>query len=128
MDEAARIYRAIFQEEVPETLARRFASLPDDVFPPATPDMQSRYERIMREVSDLEALEFASRRAGENRLLTHRFQLMIHLAECQPACRHCFVNSKDHTLGFAIGLVRHGLRCVYKLVRGKWLLRRYHGD
>ena len=126
--EAQKIFFAIFGGFIPERLEEQFSLVPKHVLPNITDDMQSRYDRIIAEVSDLEALELASRIRGQNLLLTVKFRLMVHLAECHPECRLHFVNRSKRALPICfLLLLIHAFRHAYKLAKGSYLLRRYHG-
>ncbi len=126
--EAQKIFFAIFGGAIPERLAEQFSFVPKHVFPNITDDMRTRYDRILAEVRDLEALELASRVWRQNLLLTVKFRLMVHLAECHPECRLHFVNRAQRALPiFLLLLLVHSLRHAYKFAKGSYLLRRYHG-
>jgi len=128
MNEAQRIFFAIFGGDIPEYLEEQFTSVPKHVLPNITDEMRSRYDSIIAEVRDLEALELASRIRSQNLLLTAKFRLMVHLAECHPECRAHFVNRRKRALPLVLSLlVAHGLRHTFKFIKGTYLLRRYHG-
>ena len=128
MNEAQRIFFAVFGGVIPERLEEQFSSVPKQVLPNATEEMRSRYDRILAEVRDLEALELASRFRRKNLLLIGKFRLMVHLAECHPECRAHFVNRRKRALPIVLSLlVAHGVRHAYKLIKGTYLLRVYHG-
>jgi len=128
MNEAQRIFAAVFGGGIPEHLEEQFTSVPKHVLRNITDEMQSRYDRIIAEVRDLEALELASRIRRQNLLLTVKFRLMVHLAECHPECRPHFVNRRKRAIPIVLSLlVTHGVRHAYKFIKGTYLLRRYHG-
>ena len=127
-NEAAKIYFAIFRGRIPDALQRQWDTVPDDLFAWATGDERITYERIVTQVRDLEAIEFAARIRGCQRLLTSRFQLMVYLAECQPQCRpHLICEYDSPWIASLLRLAVGGFISVYKLGKGLWLLRSY-GD
>lgn len=129
MTEAQRIYQAIFGRPIPSRLETQFKSVPDHVLPPIHADARSHYDRIIREVGDLEALEYASRVRGRNKLLVLKFRLLVYLAECHPENRDDFVNRDDRSLLYCVWLFgRQGLRTAWKLLKGFYLLRHYDGS
>ena len=128
MNEAQRIFFAVFGGVVPECLEEQFSSVPKHVLPNITDEMRSRYNRIIAEVRDLEALELASRIRRQNLLLTLKFRLMVHLAECHPECRPHLINHRKRALHYVLCLlVTHGIRYAYKFIKGTYLLRSYYG-
>lgn len=128
MNEAQRIFFAVFGGVIPECLEEQFSSVPKQVLPDITDEMRSGYDSIIAEVQDLEALELASRIRRQNLLLTLKFRLMVHLAECHPECRPHFVNRRKRALPIVLSLlVAHGVRHAYKFIKGTYLLRVYHG-
>lgn len=128
MNEAQRIFVAVFGGAIPEHLEEQFTSVPKHVLLNITDEMQLRYDSIIAEVRDLEALELASRIRRQNLLLTAKFRLMVHLAECHPECRAHFVNRRKRALPLILSLLlAHSARHAYKFIKGTYLLRRYHG-
>lgn len=128
MNEADRIYRALFGRPAPPEVVARFLAAPEWVFPPLDEEQRRGYQQQIAHVRDLEALELASRLRGCNLLLRLKFQLMVHLAECHPAARGALVNRRNRSVLVVLPLLGwHLARTGYKLLRGWWLLRKYHG-
>lgn len=129
MSEAAKIYHAIFRERIPTSIEEHWSSIPESVFAWTSDANRKNHEKLVANAGDLEALEFASRVRGRNRLLTLRFQLMVYIAECHPECRRHLINDRDHFfLRSACMLSANALRGVYKLMKGLWLLKRHGGQ
>lgn len=126
--EARRLFRAIFRCDPPAPFCEWFAKVPDSVFPLFTEAMWENYRRVLRRVRDLEALEYASRLLGRNRVLVHKMLLTVYLAECCPEVRRYFVNRQDLSLVATWAyLTGAKLYNFWKLIKGLLLLLRYHG-
>lgn len=127
-EEAARLFRAVFVQDPPAMFTQWFSSVPSSVFPPFDSRMWTNYFRVLSRVTDLEALEFASRLFGRNQILTYKLRLVVYLAECCPEFRSAFVNRRD--LPMVVAWAKLGwakLRTLWKLLKGLVLLARYHG-
>jgi hypothetical protein len=124
LDEAERIYRAIFRTPIPAPLKDRYDMALPILFTGSSPEENRAVERALNCVSDLEALEFAARHQKKLPQLVYRFQLMVHLAESIPANQSVFVQSRDNKIRAYFSLLWGGLRTLYKFVKGWCLLRR----
>jgi len=118
--EADRIHRALFGRAAPADLQRQYVSAMRDApvvgaFPPL--------DRLMEAGVDLEALELALRRRQPRNALTQRFQVLCYLGEVQPANYGRFVTERRRFLAGALTLGWHVVRSLFKLVKGRWLLR-----
>ena len=123
-DEAERIYRAIFRAPIPSDVRNRYYGATKILFSGFSPEEDQAFAELLRNVSDLEALEIAARRGNKIPQLVHRFQLMVHLAENLPANQRVFVNSLDRRISGFFSLVLGGVRTLYKFMKGCFLLRR----
>jgi hypothetical protein len=123
-DEAERIYRAIFRAPIPSDVRDRYCRATKTLFSGFSPEEEQAFAELLREVSDLEALEIAARQRNKIPQLVHRFQLMVHLAENLPANQRVFVNSFDRRISGFFSLGFGGVRTLYKFMKGYFLLRR----
>jgi hypothetical protein len=123
MTEARKIYFAIFRRAIPPIVAERFAAANERLERAAGPRELAEHRRIVAECADLEAAEVAGRYTGRLKLLTRKFRLMVYLAETLPENQPFFVNE---TSSFLTGLWQGfagGVRTIFKLLKGVWLLR-----
>ena len=80
-------------------------------------------QRIVEEGADIEALEFALRTRWPNNILCQKLKLLIYIAEAFPEYYLDFVNEEPRRFEGFFSLALHGLRTVYKGLKGRWLLR-----
>ena len=123
-DEADRIYRAIFHQPISSKVRDRYCRAVEKVLSDFSPEENRVFKKILRTVSDLEALELAARRQNKMPLLTARFRLMVHLSETLPANQRVFINSSNRRVSGYISLAFGGVRTLYKHLKGRFLLRR----
>ncbi len=123
-EEAERIYRAIFRTPIPSDVRDRYYKATHTLFTGYSPEKDQAFAELLRNVSDLEALEIAARRKNKIPRLVNRFQLMVHLAENLPANQRIFVNSYDQRISGFFSLGLGSVRTLYKFVKGCFLLRR----
>jgi hypothetical protein len=74
---------------------------------------------------DAEAVEFALRRRGAGRDLTRKMQVLCYLAEVRPEYLGEFVNLRPSRAGAAAALAAATLRSSWKLLKGRYLVRRH---
>jgi hypothetical protein len=119
--EANHIHRALFGHDAPEEVQRQYASAleaaPLADWPPIN------LERLIERGVDLEALELALRRSRRRNALTQRFQVLCYLAEVRPDNIGRFVNERCRRPAGWLILGLHLLRSLYKLAKGRRLMR-----
>ena len=125
MDDAQKLYKALFQSEVPRTVKDRFVMASSRLSKDFSPDEIQDYNRVLNTVSDLEALELAARYQNKIPYLVHQIQLMVRLAEAVPENRAEFVNAKDRRFRGILLMFWSGIRTVFKLLKGNCLLRKH---
>jgi hypothetical protein len=123
-DEADRIYRAVFRKPISSKVRDRYCRAVERVLSDFSLEENRAFAKVLRKVSDLEALELAARRQNKMPLLTARFRLMVHLAETLPANQRVFINSSGRRISGYISLAFGGVRTAYKQLKGRYLLRR----
>ncbi|MBE0460732.1 MAG: hypothetical protein IBX60_03760 [Candidatus Aminicenantes bacterium] len=123
MDEAEKIFRSIFKSQISLPLRENFDRA-SKVFTAAySKEDIDAYNRALEKISDLEALEFASRYRNRLPLLVLKFKLMVYLAETTPENLGFYVNRKDRRLIGYISIAYGGLRSMVKFIKGMFLLR-----
>ncbi len=123
MNEAQRIYHALFRRDVPPVVAERFAQASARLEASLPPAEVAAYQRALASGADLTALELAARYTRKLPLLTRKLGLMAYLAETLPENQALFIN--EHS-SFAAGLVHIAaavLHTVWQMAKGLWLLR-----
>lgn len=124
MDEASRIYRALFKKDAPLIIKERYKAASAKLTCGFSDEERNEYLFALAEISDLEALEVAARFRRRVPCLTACFQLMVHLAETLPENRSFFVNGRDHKLHAWGTIFWSGLRTTYKMAKGLYLMRK----
>jgi len=119
--EANHIHRALFGHDAPEEVQRQYASALEA--PPLADWPRVNLDRLIERGADLEALELAVRRSRRRNALTQRFQVLCYLAEVRPDNFERFVNERCRRPAGWLILGLHLLRSLYKLGKGRWLMR-----
>lgn len=125
ISEAKNIYQAIYNEDIPEFVEEKFEEASLRILANYRQDEKLLYEKIIQNVSDLDAIETAARYTNTMKLLTTKFQLMVYLAETVPENHKFFVNEQD--IGFsktALILFIGAVKTLIKFLRGFYMLRR----
>ena len=125
MDEADRIYRAIFRRPIPPIVRERFSAAIERM--EVDPAEQARYRRVLDQVEDLEALEMISRIQRIHPLLTKRFRIMVHLGETLPENQHLFVSTEGGLARALAAFTTGAFHSTAKLIKG-WLILRKLSD
>ena len=117
-NEAKKIYKAIFNKDIPLTVQEHFNAVSGKIESRFTDQEISKYFEIIKKVHDLEALELAARSFGKLTIITLKFKVMLYLAETQPENYSRYINEKDNfILGFSL-LILSMLRSSFKLLKG----------
>jgi hypothetical protein len=119
--EANHIHRVLFGHDAPEEVLRQYASALEA--PPLADWPRINLERLIERGADLEALELALRRSRRRNALTQRFQVLCYLAEVRPDNFGRFVNERRRWPAGWLILGLHLLRSIYKLAKGRRLMR-----
>ena len=122
--EAEKIYHAIFRKPIPPEIRDRYYLASSTLFSGLSPEENQAFAKVLRSVSDLEALEVAARLRNRLPRLVSRFQLMVHLAENLPANQRVFINFSDRRIPGYFSVMFGGVRTLYKFIKGCFLLRR----
>ena len=124
--EADRLHRVLFGRPAPDAVRRQYASIIGRA-PLAARPRCNLAELIDRGV-DLEALELALRRRSTLNSLTQRFQTLCYLVEVRPEYFGRFVNERRAWASGTLLLAFETLRSLYKLIKGRILLRIHDVD
>jgi len=115
------IHRALFGEDAPEEVRQQYARALEQATLADRPRVD--LDRLIAAGADLEALELALRRRHPRNPLTQRFQVMCYLAEVRPQNYPRFVNERPRALAGWLALIFHTCRSLYKIAKGRLLLR-----
>lgn len=126
MDEAERIYYALFKEEIPLKLKNRYHEAASRLFSSYSQDRKKECQKAFNEVKDIEALEMAARIQDKLPLLVSKFRLMIYLSETLPQNKNHFLNLQDKKLKGKIIIFFSGLRSVIKYIKGIFILKKIY--
>lgn len=118
--EAAALHRAAFDREVPEEVARRYAAA-HRALPRITEAERAWMKRALDAEADLEALEVAAR---PDHVLCRKFKALLYVAEASPEYYADFVNEEPRRVQAFLSLMGHGVRTLFKRLKGRALLRR----
>src|SRR5439155_26599851 len=119
--EANHLHRALFGGDAPEEVREQYASALQAAPLAAVPGRD--LTRLIDRGIDREALELALRRRTRANALTQRFQVLCYLAEARPEYYSRFVNESPRFLVGWLALALHTVRSVYKLIKGRCLIR-----
>jgi len=119
--EANHLHRALFGGDAPEEVREQYASALQAA--PLAEVPRCDLSRLIARGLDLEALELALRRRTRVNALSQRFQVLCYLAEARPEYYSRFVNESPRFLVGWLALGLHAVRSVYKLIKGRCLLR-----
>ncbi len=121
--EAATLHRAAFDREVPEEVARRYAAA-HRALSRITDAERAWMKRALDEDLDLEALEAAARRDRPDHVLCRKFKALLYVAEASPEYYADFVSDEPRRFQAFLSLMGHGVRTLFKRLKGRALLRR----
>lgn len=121
--EASALHRATFGRDIFEEIAQRYADAHcAALFQDSTTESEW-MQRVLEKGADLEALEVALRSRQPAHVLCHKFKLLTYIAEAFPEYYIDFVNEERRRAASFFSLAFHGLRTIYKYLKGRWLLR-----
>ena len=82
-----------------------------------------KYQKYVRKVNDLEALEIAARYTGNLKLLSEKFIARVYIAETVPENYGVFINDQNNLLkGYFLSMLAV-VSTVVKVVKGLILLK-----
>jgi hypothetical protein len=116
--EAEKIYKAIFDTEVPESIQKQFNIISERIDFLFNSEEIKKYNKSILQIHDLEALEVAARYMKKLPLLTLKFKIMVYLGETLPENYPKYINENDSFFTGFISLFYSLIRTSYKLVKG----------
>ena len=126
MDEAERIYYALFKKEIPLKLKKRFYEAVSRLLTSYPQERKEECQRSLAEVRDIEALELAARIHNKLPLLVSKFRLMVYLSETLPQNNNYFLNLQDKKFKGKGIVFFSGLRSLIKYIKGIFLLKKIY--
>jgi hypothetical protein len=123
MNDAQKIYKAIFKTDIPPLIEKRFLRASEKLSFYYSKKEIEEYNKALSKVSDLEALEFAARRKNRIPLLILKFRLMVYIAETVPENNRFFINLVNRRFEGKICVLFSGLKAVLKYIKGYFLLK-----
>lgn len=120
--EADYFYKKIFSAPVPQQIRGKYIAANLEKMP--QPD--ERIRKLVLKKADIEAVEIAWRYKVPRNVLTKKIHVLIYLAETTPENFSIFLNTKDKRFFSFIVLAYHFIRSIGKLLKGKFLLKRYN--
>ena len=124
--EAEVFHQAIFGRPVPGDIREAFVSANKLLLKDNKKVTPVRIELILRRSLDVEAIEFALRRRNPQNLLTKKLLILCYLAESRSVYFGTFVNEQYRPVRAFIKLSFATFRSVYKLLKGRCLMRIYN--
>ena len=119
--DANYLHRALFGRDAPEEVQRQYARVLEAQ--PLADWPRLDLQRLVAHGVDLEALELALRQRRRPDALTQRFQVLCYLAEVRSENFGRFVTERRRLAAGWLSLTLHLLRSLYKLAKGRWLMR-----
>jgi hypothetical protein len=120
--EADYIHRMLFGSAAPADVIARYISA-HDYYCAADRENQALL-RITRHKLDLEAIEFASRKATSP--FTRKIHIVLFLIEVKSEYQKSLLNERAiHPFSAFFSLSLATIRSAFKLIKGKYLIRRY---
>ena len=123
--EAELFHKRIFGRPLPDEIRTDYISATRMLLKDTSHLFKVRIELILERSMDVEAIEFALRRRTPNNILTKKFQILCYLAESRSRYFNKFVNEQRQPIRAFFKLSFHTLRSVYKLLKGRCLIRMY---
>jgi len=122
INEADRIYEAIFDTKAPESIIKHFKAISGKIEDRFSEDEIEDYYKYIQKVQDIEALELAARYTKKLPVITEKFKIMVYLAETLPDNYKVFVNEKPGFFAAALLLTASIFRAGCKMVKGIYII------
>jgi hypothetical protein len=125
--EAVYLGRQVFGVELPSSLVEAYVRANRQLLAgDSTRDavLESALARAVREQRDVEAVELVLRLARRDNLITRKVHVLSYLIETQPSFLPLYLNERRAPVRAWAALATHGLRAIWKRVRGRRVLRR----
>ena len=123
--EAEFFHQAIFGRPIPTDIRDAFVSANKILLQDTSKVTPVKIDLIVERSLDVEAIEFALRRSNPQNLLTKKLLILCYLTESRSAYFTTFVNEQHQPVKGFIKLSFATFRSVYKLLKGRFLIRVY---
>jgi hypothetical protein len=122
-DEARYLHSCFFSQALDPSVIARYEAAHRRIFPDeaASPLVT----RIVEKKLDAEAIEYALRQRPEGRVLSRKIQILFYLVEVRSSYLSEFVNTEPRKAKAIIEIIGAAIGSAWKLIKGKYLVRRY---
>ena len=117
------IHRKIFGFTAPPEILRRYNDFVETI---ATAAAWTQLKQVIESDLDVEALEFAFRFQRPHHPLKQRIQGLCFICEAHPAYWQIFYAGKSARVVSWFQLAFTGVRTIWLLAKGNYLIRRHH--
>lgn len=123
--QARYFHQAFFKGELDQEVIDRYIAANRHCFPDI--DARSKWlaDLVVSERLDVEAVEFVLRRTRHNAIVTKKLNILFYLVEVRARYLPLFVNEEKRRLRALVSLGLSAAAAVYKLAKGKYLLRKH---
>jgi len=121
-DEVFYFYEELFSVPAPKVIVDRYIEANLKLLPERSIEVR---KLVLKRV-DIEAVEMAWRRENPKNILTRKLHILVYLAESIPENFPLFFNQEKRWLYAVLLLARRTFCSVGKLLKGKFLMMRYH--
>ena len=122
--EGELLHYSIFGSRIPEPVLQKYIEAHDYYLTSADESELNWMAKVVRLGLDVEALEIALRLSNKCHLLVRKVKILVHITEAFDAYRPRFVNETPRRVRAIFTLTFHGLRTLWKFLKGKFLLWR----
>ena len=128
MNEACVLHRAVFKSEIPMDVARRYVSAHEYYVVNATEKDLLWMRRTVQLGLDVEALDIALRKIDKNHILIRKVKMLIYICEAYHKYYDFFISERAEREKAFLILFFHGIRSLYKFLKGTFLLLQYRNS
>lgn len=121
------IHRCIYGSNAPDFVASRYLNAHLKYPQLNETDKINWLDQAVKNRSDLQALELVLRRQDPDNILTKKFLTLSFIVECSPKYDELYVNHNKQWLSAVVALASAVLFTLFKSLKGRILLSRYHG-
>ena len=123
--QARYFHQAFFKGELDQEVIDRYIAANRHCFPDIDARSKRLADRVVSERLDVEAVEFVLRRTRHNTIVTKKLNILFYLVEVRSRYFSLFVNEEKRRLRALVSLGLSAAAAVYKLAKGKYLLRKH---
>jgi hypothetical protein len=123
--EAEYFHGRFFREALPSEVVERYVAANRICIPVVESGTAASMEKLVSHHLDVEAVEYAFRLKNRDNALTRKIQILFYLVEVRCKYFDYFFNSKKQRLRAAGSILPAVAMAPYKLLKGKYLIRRY---